>query len=92
MVSASLLTAPESRAALGRAWRIGPVYADDPSATRLDAAARRNGWQVIRRVRGTCFVIDLASLTEAGPAESRSRTFRRVGLDRARNTLSAAAA
>ena len=63
----TLLSAPESRAALGRAWRIGPVYADDPAATRLDAAARRNGWQVIRRVRGTCFMVDLASLTAAGP-------------------------
>src|SRR6185436_21079107 len=41
---------------------------------------------------GSCMSKGAArSLTVAGPTDSRSRTFRRVGLDKARNTSSAAA-
>jgi hypothetical protein len=44
----------------GRAWRVGPIYADDPAAARLVAAAQRSGWTVLQRRLGTCFVVDLA--------------------------------
>lgn len=62
----ALLSSQDTRRALGRAWRIGPVYADDPAATRLVAAARRTGWTIVERRVGTCFVIDLARLTGQG--------------------------
>jgi len=64
---AALLAAPQARAALGRAWRIGPVYADDPTAARLAAAARLSGWTILTRRLATCYVVDLAGLAAAGP-------------------------
>ena len=73
---ADLLGAPEARAALGRAWRVGPVYADDPTATRLVAAARRGGWAVLTRRLGTCYVVDLAALAAEGPWPS-TKTLRK---------------
>ena len=72
----TLLSAPAARSVLGRAWRIGPVYADDPAAARLIAAARRTGWSVLTRRLGTCFMIDLRQLTAAGPWPS-SKTLRK---------------
>ena len=73
---AALLASPAARAALGRAWRVGPIYADDPAAARLVAAARQSGWTLLRRRLGTCFVVDLARLTAAGPWPS-SKTLRK---------------
>lgn len=64
---AALLAAPQAQAALGRAWRIGPVLADDPTATRLAAAARSSGWTILTRRLATCYVVDLAGLAAAGP-------------------------
>lgn len=62
----SLLGSRAARAALGRAWRLGPVYDDNTAAIRLAAAARRSGWRVLRRTLATCFVIDLRRLTSYG--------------------------
>jgi len=73
---AALLASPAARAALGRAWRVGPIYADDPAAARLVAAAQRSGWTVLQRRLGTCFVVDLARLTATGPWPS-SKTLRK---------------
>ncbi len=61
-----MLSSDEARSALGWAWRMGPVYADDPGAIRIEAAARRSGWHVLSRRLGTCFVIDLARLKAEG--------------------------
>lgn len=73
---AALLASPAARAALGRAWRIGPVYADDPGAARLAAAAGGAGWTILTRRVGTCYVVDLARLTAAGPWPS-AKTLRK---------------
>jgi CelD/BcsL family acetyltransferase involved in cellulose biosynthesis len=72
----ALLSSSDTRRALGRAWRIGPVYADDPAATRLAAAARRTGWTLAERRIGTCFVVDVRRLTGEGPWPS-TKTLRK---------------
>jgi len=73
---AALLASPAARAALGRAWRVGPIYADDPAAARLAEAARLSGWTLLSRRLGTCFIVDLARLASAGPWPS-SKTLRK---------------
>ena len=60
------LVSPVARAALGPAWRLGPVYEDDPTAARLLALAPAAGWSVLSRSLGTDFVIDLAALAGSG--------------------------
>ena len=73
---AALLAAPAARAALGRVWRLGPVYADDPGAARLAAAARSSGWTILTRRLGTCYVVDLARLA-AGDSWPSAKTLRK---------------
>jgi CelD/BcsL family acetyltransferase involved in cellulose biosynthesis len=73
---AALLAAPAAGATLGRAWRLGPVYEDDPTLPRLLAAARRAGWTMLSRRLGTAFMVDLAGLTASGPWPS-SKTLRK---------------
>lgn len=53
--------------ALGKAWRLGPVNANDPTAERMRRAARRCGWTVLERRIATSFVLDIASARAAGP-------------------------
>ncbi|MGQ0558016.1 MAG: GNAT family N-acetyltransferase [Sphingosinicella sp.] len=64
---AGLLGSPVARKALGRAWRLGPVYANDPLLPLLSEAAERAGWNRLERSLGTCFDIDLRALGAAGP-------------------------
>ena len=73
---AAFLGSSEARHALGRAWRLGPVYADDPTAVRLAAVARASGWTLLSRRLGTCYVVDLAALAANGPWPS-SKTLRK---------------
>lgn len=63
---ACFLSSRAARAALGPAWRLGPVYEGDPTAARLVALASMAGWSVLERPLGTDFVIDLAGLTTSG--------------------------
>lgn len=72
----AFLGSPDARQALGRAWRLGPVYADDPTAVRLAAAARASGWTLLSRRLGTCYVVDLDALAADGPWPS-SKTLRK---------------
>ncbi len=58
--------AAETRADLGRAWRVGPIYADDPTVSPVTAAARQAGWTVLSRRLGTCYRIDLEALAATG--------------------------
>lgn len=56
---AAILAHPDSRAALGPIWRMGPVYADEPTSRAFVLAAKKAGWDVLTRNLGTSFVLDL---------------------------------
>ncbi|HYI49138.1 MAG TPA: GNAT family N-acetyltransferase [Allosphingosinicella sp.] len=72
---AALLAAPAAREALGRAWRLGPVMDNDPTAARLLKLARRCGWSVLARRTATswAFDIDAARAAEPWPKPSTAR-------------------
>ena len=73
---AALLAGPAAAKSLGRAWRLGPVYSDDPTGARLAAAAREAGWTVLKRRLATSYRIDLKRLTADGPWPS-TKTLRK---------------
>ncbi len=52
---------------LGRAWRLGPVNADDPVVARLSLAAPYAGWTLLRRRVATSFRLDIGAARAAGP-------------------------
>ena len=62
----ALLSAPASRRVLGAAWRLGPVYADDPTLARLERSAPAAGWTMLRRRIAPRFVLDIAALRAEG--------------------------
>lgn len=62
-----LLTGPVARKALGRAWRLGPVAADDPALLALRAAAPATGWTIWQRRIATSFVLDIDEARAEGP-------------------------
>lgn len=64
-IAAALAQSPV-RAALGTAWRIGPVMADDPSLQKLRAAAEVAGWHCLERPVSSLFCLDLVKLRESG--------------------------
>jgi CelD/BcsL family acetyltransferase involved in cellulose biosynthesis len=64
---AAMLQDPRLRRALGPAWRLGPVFDNDPAATRLREAAAQAGWTILTRRLGTCFEIYVAALLAEGP-------------------------
>lgn len=55
------------RRALGRAWRLGPVYDDDPALNALRRAAPRAGWHIAERRIATSYLLDIAALRAEGP-------------------------
>ncbi|MGP1352977.1 MAG: GNAT family N-acetyltransferase [Parasphingopyxis sp.] len=61
---------------LGRVWRLGPVYSDDPTARRLIKAAPDTGWTVIRRPTARIYELDLQALRRDGPWP-RTKTLRK---------------
>ena len=63
----ALLSDPTLRRTLGRAWRLGPVAADDPTALRLLRVARRSGWSTLKRSVGTFYLLDIAEEKKSGP-------------------------
>jgi CelD/BcsL family acetyltransferase involved in cellulose biosynthesis len=63
----AMFGASEMKRALGPAWRLGPVFEDDPAAVQLRKAAESAGWAVLTRRLGTCFDIDVAALQAEGP-------------------------
>jgi hypothetical protein len=62
----ALLTSPVSLRMLGPAWRLGPVYGDDPAGARLMRLAPHAGWTMLSRRLGACFMLDLAALRAEG--------------------------
>lgn len=72
---AALLTAPAARAGLGRAWRLGPVMDNDPTAVRLLRIAGRCGFTVLARATATSHALDIGAMagTEPWPRPSTQR-------------------
>jgi CelD/BcsL family acetyltransferase involved in cellulose biosynthesis len=63
---AALLSDRRARRALGPAWRLGPLYADDPALVLLREAAPLAGWRVFERHVATAFLLDMVQLTVEG--------------------------
>lgn len=63
---AALLADPAARAALGMAWRIGPVPADDPALAALRRVAWASGWRIAERRIATTHILDMAALAADG--------------------------
>lgn len=72
-----LLADLDARRSLGLAWRMGPVYADDPAVRNLTDAAVGEGWTLLERPLGRTFVIDMAALRKSG-AWPRRKMVRKV--------------
>lgn len=74
----ALLSDREARAALGRVWRLGPVYGSDPATRLLLTAARKAGWTVLTRGLGSTFVQEIVPAAAAGrwPNEAKLRRVR----------------
>lgn len=68
---AAFFAHPKSISVLGPAWRIGPIYADDPATTRIKRAAAAAGWTVLTRKLGRTFLFDARH--EAWPRRSTRR-------------------
>lgn len=56
-----------TKRALGRALRIGPLNADDPTLARVVRVAPRAGWSVLQRRVATSFNLDIVEARKAGP-------------------------
>ncbi len=63
---AALLSDRGARRALGRFWRLGPIYADDPALILLRDAAPRAGWHVCTRTIATAYLLDMEQLAAEG--------------------------
>ncbi len=73
---AALLASQAAQAAFGPVWRLGPLYADDPTGARLANVAQKSGWTLLRRRLATSYLVDLNRLTSAGPWPS-AKTLRK---------------
>ena len=72
----ALLSDRSARTSLGRAWRLGPVYEDDPTAERLAKIAPEAGWTILTRRLGTTYRLDVDAL-EAEGSWPRTSTLRK---------------
>lgn len=79
---AEVLAEADVRSALAPAWRLGPIYRDDPSVMRLTRAAARAGWTVLVRSLAHTFVFELGALVAAGEWPRRSTRRRLSGYAR----------
>ena len=70
------LAAPEVRKALGRVWRLGPVYSDDPVLALIEQSAATARWRLLKRRLATSFQVDFTTVDAAGPWPRKS-TLRR---------------
>ncbi len=62
----SFLASRQVKQTLGRVWRMGPVYSDDVTASRLMRVAGSAGWTILARTLGTSYVLDLEALQADG--------------------------
>ncbi len=73
---AALLASPAAHAALGPVWRLGPIYADDPTGVRLARLAGEGGWTLLKRRLATSYRVDVKGLAADGPWPS-TKTLRK---------------
>lgn len=74
---AALLAHFGTKQILAPLWRMGPVYADDPTLSPLIAAARRAGWTVLRRSLGKSWTLHLPDAAgDPWPRKSVARRLR----------------
>lgn len=73
-----LLDAARVDGSLGPVWRVGPVYAGDPAAGRLMAAAPSAGWSVLTRSLGTTYLLDIEEERAAGRQWPRKSSLKRL--------------
>lgn len=73
----AFLGSRELRRHCAPAWRLGPVYDDDPTVQRLGRCAAAGGWTMLTRRLGICYDIDVAGLLQEGPWP-RALTLRRL--------------
>lgn len=62
--------------ALAPLWRLGPVYADDPTLAALRRVAPGAGWRLLQRPLGRAFMLDLKRLAAECPWPS-TKTLRK---------------
>jgi CelD/BcsL family acetyltransferase involved in cellulose biosynthesis len=62
----ALLASPLAKQGLGRAFRIGPANADDPTLERLARAAPAAGWTILQRRIATSFTMNVAEARASG--------------------------
>ncbi len=74
-----MLRALRSAGTLGPLWRLGPVYADDPTATRLTRLAPAAGWSVLKRPLGRTWTFDVGELRAQRADWPRPSTLKRLG-------------
>ena len=74
----AMLSGSDARAALGKAWRVGPIQGNDPSIERLLPLAAPAGWAVFKRTISHSYDIDVAALRakKAWPSKSAIRQSR----------------
>lgn len=64
---AAFLSESSIRRALGVAWRVGPMNADDPVLNLLVRAAEHGGWGTVLRRVATSYVLDFNKARTEGP-------------------------
>jgi CelD/BcsL family acetyltransferase involved in cellulose biosynthesis len=63
---AAFLSDKTARHALGRVWRLGPVYENDPTASRLMRVAKASGWTTLCRRIATSYLLDIDAVQAEG--------------------------
>ncbi len=83
----ALLAHPAAERVLGRAWRLGPIYSDDPTGARLARLATAAGWKRLERRIATSFMLDIPAAKREGkwPRSSTRRKNRWFEKELAKN-------
>ncbi len=73
-----MMIAARAHGTLGPVWRLGPVYSDDASVTRLSAAAPAAGWSILTRTLGETYLLDIEAERAAGRQWPRKSSLKRL--------------
>ncbi|MPT47909.1 MAG: GNAT family N-acetyltransferase [Sphingobium sp.] len=78
----AMVAHPHFRRMFSPMWRLGPVYADDPSAALVLQGMRDDGWHVLARNMGATWRLSLAGLHGEGKWPRKSTLKRLRGYER----------